>query len=135
VTARRPRSTPKPKVMNKAIDKSVPGLPDPRGLPDRDHVKYVAGQSYPSCGRRPSDAHRLRFAQSRALGRKVSDEFTVPHCREHNGELHRGGDEGPWWCTKPTHQRASSRRAKNEERKPTPAKMPRTNYPDRVGAL
>jgi hypothetical protein len=30
------------------------------------------------CGRRPADAHHLRFAQAPALGRKVSDEFTVP---------------------------------------------------------
>ena len=30
------------------------------------------------CGREPSDTHHLRFAQPRALGRKVSDEFTVP---------------------------------------------------------
>jgi hypothetical protein len=26
------------------------------------------------CGRTPSDAHHLRFAQKRALGRKVSDD-------------------------------------------------------------
>ena len=43
------------------------------------------------CGRRPSDAHHLRFAQSRALGRKVSDEFTVPLCRAHHREVHRCG--------------------------------------------
>ena|ERR1019366_905906 len=34
---------------------------------------------------------------SRALGRKVSDEFTVPLCRIHHREVHRGGDEGAWW--------------------------------------
>jgi hypothetical protein len=49
------------------------------------------------CGRRPSDPHHLRFAQSRALGRKVSDEFTVPLCRGHHRELHRHGDEAGWW--------------------------------------
>ena len=48
------------------------------------------------CGRRPSDAHQLRFAQSRALGRKVSDEFTVPLCRGHH-QVHRSGDEAIWW--------------------------------------
>jgi hypothetical protein len=48
---------------------------------DRDHVRYVAQQSCLICGRRPSDAHHLRCAQSRALGRKGSDEFTVPLCR------------------------------------------------------
>jgi hypothetical protein len=49
------------------------------------------------CGRRPSDPHHLRFAQSPALGRKVSDEFTVPLCRVHHREIHRYGDEAAWW--------------------------------------
>jgi len=39
----------------------------------------------------------LRFAQHRALGRKVSDEFTVPLCRGHHREAHRSGDEAAWW--------------------------------------
>jgi hypothetical protein len=50
-----------------------------------------------ACGRLPSDPHHLRFAQSRALSRKVSDEFTVPLCRGHHHELHRSGDEAAWW--------------------------------------
>jgi hypothetical protein len=32
------------------------------------------------CGRKPSGPHHLRFAQARALGRKVGDEYTVPLC-------------------------------------------------------
>jgi hypothetical protein len=39
----------------------------------------------------------LRFAQVAALGRKVSDEFTVPLCRGHHRELHHCGDEAVWW--------------------------------------
>jgi hypothetical protein len=39
----------------------------------------------------------LRFAQPPALGRKVSDEFTVPLCRGHHREVHRFGDEAAWW--------------------------------------
>ena len=50
-----------------------------------------------ACGRRPADAHHLRSAQSLALGRKVSDEFTVPLCRGHHREVHRCGDEAAWW--------------------------------------
>jgi hypothetical protein len=84
---------PRPKV----IDKSALPLPKPRRARDRDHVRHVAKQSCLICGRRPSDAHHLRFAQSRALGRKVSDEFTVPLCRGHHREVHRGGDEAVWW--------------------------------------
>ena len=49
------------------------------------------------CGRTPSDPHHLRFLQPRALGRRVSDEFTVPLCRIHHRELHRQGDEAAWW--------------------------------------
>jgi hypothetical protein len=45
----------------------------------------------------PSDAHHLRFAQSRALELKVSDEFTVSLCRTHHRELHRRGNEIAWW--------------------------------------
>ncbi|MGE3149964.1 MAG: hypothetical protein AB7K04_12945, partial [Pseudorhodoplanes sp.] len=61
------------------------------------HLKYVATQPCLLCGRTPSDAHHLRFAQPRALGRKVSDEFTVPLCRTHHRQLHQGGDEVQWW--------------------------------------
>ncbi len=50
------------------------------------------------CGRKPSDAHHLRFAQPRALGRKVSDEYTVPLCRLHHRAVHHSGDETHWWA-------------------------------------
>jgi hypothetical protein len=71
--------------------------PEPRRFRDKDHVKFVAKQPCLICGRRPSDAHHLRFAQHRALGRKVSDEFIVPLCRGHHREVHRSGDEASWW--------------------------------------
>jgi hypothetical protein len=79
------------------VDKSVLALPAPRRIRDRDHVKLVSNQPCLVCGRRPADAHHLRFAQSLALGRKVSDEFTVPLCRGHHREVHRCGDEATWW--------------------------------------
>jgi ERF superfamily len=79
------------------VDKSILALPVPRRLRDREHVKAVAKQPCLICGRRPADAHHLRFAQSRALGRKVGDEFTVPLCRGHHREIHRCGDEAAWW--------------------------------------
>jgi ERF superfamily len=66
-------------------------------LRDRDHLKFVSTQPCLACGRSPSDAHHLKFAQQRALGRKVSDEFTVPLCRAHHRELHQRGDERIWW--------------------------------------
>ena len=79
------------------IDKGVLVFPEPRRLRDRHHVRHVMKQPCLICGRRPSDPHHLRFAQARALGRKVSDEFTVPVCRTHHREIHRCGGEGSWW--------------------------------------
>jgi hypothetical protein len=79
------------------IDKSALALLEPRRVRDREHVRYVTKQSCLICGRRPSDAHHLRFVQSRALGRKASDEFTVPLCRGHHREAHHSGDEAKWW--------------------------------------
>jgi hypothetical protein len=80
------------------IDKSVLSIPEPRRYRDKAHLKFVASQSCLICGRRPCDPHHLRFAQVRALGRKVSDEFTVPLCRTHHRELHRTGNEAGWWA-------------------------------------
>jgi ERF superfamily len=82
---------------SRTIDKSVLPIPEPRRARDRDHVRSVAQHPCLICGRRPADAHHLRFVQSRALGRKVSDEFTVPLCRGHHREVHRCGDEAAWW--------------------------------------
>jgi hypothetical protein len=86
-----------PRRGSRVVDKSVLALPTPRRIRDREHVKSVAKQACLICGRYPADAHHLRFAQSRALGCKVSDEFTVPLCRGHHRDVHRSGDETAWW--------------------------------------
>jgi hypothetical protein len=80
-----------------SIDKSALALPEPRRLRDKNHLRFVAKQPCLICARQPADAHHLRFAQPRALARKVSDEFTVPLCRGHHREVHRCGDEAHWW--------------------------------------
>jgi hypothetical protein len=64
---------------------------------DRDHLRFVASQPCLVCGRTPSDAHHIKFAEQRAIGRKVSDRFTVPICRLHHRELHKRGNERAWW--------------------------------------
>jgi Putative HNHc nuclease len=80
-----------------SVDKSVLAIPEPRRLRDKVHVKYVSKRPCLICGRQPSDPHHLRFAQQRAVGRKVSDEFIVPLCRTHHREAHRSSDEVAWW--------------------------------------
>ena len=85
------------KTRTSQVDKSVLVLPEPRRIRDREHVRHIIKQPCLICGRRPSESHHLRFAQCRALGRKVSDEFTVPLCRGHHRDVHRCGDEGAWW--------------------------------------
>jgi hypothetical protein len=79
------------------VDKSELTHPEPRRLRDREHVRFVTKQPCLICGRTPSNPHHLRFSQPRALGRKASDEFTVPLCRGHHREVHRCGDEAAWW--------------------------------------
>ncbi len=68
-------------------------------LRDKERRKFVSRQPCLVCGRMPCDAHHLRFAQPRALGLKVSDEYTVPLCRTHHHELHQTGREEGWWAT------------------------------------
>src|SRR6266403_2336537 len=65
---------------------------------NKAHLAFVCSQRCLICQRSPCDAHHLKFAQPRSLGRKVSDEFTVPLCREHHQELHRHGNERAWWA-------------------------------------
>ena len=82
---------------NMWVTNGLLALPEPRRFRDKTHVKFVSKQPCLICGRRPADAHHLRFAQHPALGRKVSDEFIVPLCRGHHREVHRSGDEASWW--------------------------------------
>jgi hypothetical protein len=84
-------------VMPQRIDKSVLALSEPRRYRNKEHLRFVATKPCLICGRRPSDPHHLRHLQPRALGRKTSDEFTVPLCRIHHRLVHRVGNEAAWW--------------------------------------
>ena len=79
------------------IDKSVLTIGTPKRFRDKEHLRFVAQQTCVLCGRKPSEAHHIRFVQPRALGRKASDEFAVPLCRSHHRAVHRAGDEKAWW--------------------------------------
>ena len=93
----RPRRVRRTASDPSSIDKSALAIPEPRRIRDKAHIGFVSQQPCLVCGRQPSDAHHLRFAQARALSRKVSDEFTVPLCRIHHREIHRAGNEAAWW--------------------------------------
>ena len=77
------------------IDESALTISEPRRLRDKAHLKFVGSQPCLICARSPADAHHLKFTQSRAMGRKVSDEFTVPLCRTH----HRDNSYAEFPCT------------------------------------
>jgi hypothetical protein len=80
-----------------ASDEITLAIAKPRRYRNKEHLRFVARQACLICGRQPSDPHHLRYAQPRALGRKASDEFTVPLCRTHHREVHRVGNEQAWW--------------------------------------
>jgi hypothetical protein len=79
------------------IDKSVLTISEPKRHRSKAHLRFVAQQPCLICGRSPSHAHHIRYAQSRGLGLKVSDEFTVPLCAIHHSENHATGNERRWW--------------------------------------
>jgi hypothetical protein len=87
---------------------------------DREHLRFVASQPCLVCGRTPSDAHHVKFAEQRAMGRKVSDKFTVPVCRLHHRNLHRRGDERTWWAEHEIEPLAVAANLWNRTRKATP---------------
>src|SRR5215472_6059846 len=87
----------KPSTEAKKRGRAARALGKTVRLRDKGHRRFVLRQPCLVCGRVPSDPHHLTFTQPRALGYRVSDEFTVPVCRIHHRELHRSGDEAGWW--------------------------------------
>jgi len=97
-----------------------------------EHLRFVRTQPCLVCAKQPSDPHHLPFAQPRALGRKVSDQYTVPLCRAHHREAHRAAKEIGWWqsvgiaplaVAEALWQKSQSGHALNETHEP-PAKSP-----------
>ena len=83
--------------LQKAASSIGPALLLPRRIRNKEHLRAVAKQPCLVCGRRPSQAHHLKYLQPRGLGLKPSDEFAVPLCRLHHRALHEAGDEEAWW--------------------------------------
>jgi Rad52/22 family double-strand break repair protein len=89
-------STPQhPQKAAAKIDKSVLTIGQTKRIRCKEHLRYVASQPCAICGRTPSHAHHVRYAQPRGLGLKVSDEFTVPLCSMHHHTLHESTGELP----------------------------------------
>jgi hypothetical protein len=79
------------------IDKSALTFGEPKRIRCKEHLRFVASQPCLICGRSPSHAHHVRYAQSKGLSIKVSDEFTVPLCAIHHNQIHTTGKEREWW--------------------------------------
>ena len=94
------RAVPNQTARQQRIDKSALTLAEPTRLRDPDHLKFVFRHGCVVCGRNRTHAHHLTFAQPNALGRKVSDEYTVPLCSTHHRDLHHAGNEQVWWAEK-----------------------------------
>jgi hypothetical protein len=64
----------------------------------------------------------VRYAQSRGLNLKVSDEFTVPLCAIHHHHIHATGKEREWWQERKIDplKVANSLWQKSRERYPVP---------------
>ena len=79
------------------VDKSTLTFGEVKRIRSKAHLKFVASRACLICGRSPSHAHHIRFAQPKGIGLKVSDEFTVPLCAIHHQENHATGNERQWW--------------------------------------
>jgi hypothetical protein len=79
------------------IDKSALLIGEPKRHRSKEHLKFVASRPCLICGRTPSHAHHIRYAQPKGLALKVSDEFTVPLCATHHSQNHMTGNELKWW--------------------------------------
>jgi hypothetical protein len=86
-----------PKGSHPKIDKSVLTFGEPKRIRCKEHLRFVASQPCLICGRSPSHAHHVRYAQTPGLSLKVSDEFTVPLCAIHHRHIRITGKEKEWW--------------------------------------
>jgi hypothetical protein len=85
-----------PGLTEARCPRHVNPIPKTTRIRNKAHLMFVASHPCVVCLRTQCDAHDLKFAQPRALGRKVSDEYTVPLCREHHRDLHRYGKKTGW---------------------------------------
>jgi hypothetical protein len=87
----------RPEGVRSKVDKSLLTFGEQKRIRSQEHLRFVASQPCLICGRSPSNAHHVRYAQSKGLSLKVSDEFTVPLCAIHHHHIHTTGKEREWW--------------------------------------
>lgn len=105
-----------PEAAPGKIDKSVLTIGAPRRLRDKGRLRFVVSHLCLICGRQPADAHHTQFAQPRAIGLKVSDEFTVPLCRLNHRELHQACNEKARWERRNFRPLATAEQLRKESR-------------------
>ena len=129
-------------VARRIIDKSTLAISEAKRIRCKEHLRYVASQPCVICGRSPSHAHHVKYAQRRGLGIKVSDEFAVPLCATHHHQLHNTTKEREWWQERKidplmiagTLWRESQRRCPNSaqaDKEPSPS-LPQVSSPNRA---
>ena len=67
-------------------------------LRDKEHCKFVALQPCIVCGRTPSEAHHIRFAQPRRSAARSATNTRSRSVGLHHRDLHGYGDEASWWA-------------------------------------
>jgi hypothetical protein len=110
------------KPIRPKVDKSALTFGEPKRIRCKQHLRFVASQPCLICGRSPSHAHHVRYAQSKGLSLKVSDEFTVPLCTIHHHNIHTTGKEREWWQERSIDplKIANALWQQNRERNPSP---------------
>jgi hypothetical protein len=103
------------------FDKSVLTISEPKRIRCKEHLRFVASQPCLICGRSPSHAHHIRYAQSKGFSLKVSDEFTVPLCAIHHHQIHTTGKEREWWQERNVDPLVVASRLWQETRERSPA--------------
>lgn len=71
-----------PTSASPCVEKSVLAFSELNRIRNKEHLGYVGAQPCLLCSATPSDTHDVRFAQPRAMSRKLEDDFTVPLCRK-----------------------------------------------------
>jgi DNA recombination protein Rad52 len=82
------------------IDRTAAPYGEPKRERNPAHLRKVAARPCIVCGKNRAQAHHLTYLQPKAMGRKVSDAFTVPLCSTHHRELHGYGNEPAFWKEK-----------------------------------